>query len=62
MIQQSLTELPPDLAMRILQMIQATPTEMEKQNLKEFLTEFVSRRSDLDLKIFPTTFLTWLEL
>jgi len=62
MIQQSLTELSPDLAMRILQMIQATPTEMEKQNLKEFLTEFVSRRSDLDLKIFPTTFLTWLEL
>ncbi|CAB4164110.1 Radical SAM [uncultured Caudovirales phage] len=62
MIQQSLTELPPDLAMRILQMIQATPTEMEKQNLKEFLTEFVSRRPDLDLRIFPTTFLTWLEL
>ena len=62
MIQQSLTELPPDLAMRVLQMMQAAPTALEKQNLKEFLTEFVSRRSDLDLKIFPTTFLTWLEL
>ena len=62
MIQQSLTELSPDLAMSVLQMMQATPTEMEKKNLKEFLTEFVSRRPDLDLKIFPTTFLTWLEL
>jgi organic radical activating enzyme len=61
-IQQSLTELPSELTIKVLQIINTTPTDMEKQNLKEFLTEFVSRRPDLDLSIFPSTFLTWLEL
>ena len=47
---------------QILQSIQATPTEQQKNNCKEFLVEFTSRRSDLSLKIFPPHFLQWLGL
>jgi organic radical activating enzyme len=41
--------------------IAAEPTELQRISIKEFLLEF-SRRRNLNLNVFPTTFLTWLEI
>jgi organic radical activating enzyme len=43
----------------IMESIKAEPSQLQRQNLKEFLTEFVNRRPDLSLDIFPSTFLEW---
>jgi len=37
------------------------PTESQRKGIRDFLTTFVARRPDLDLKIFPKTFLQWLD-
>ena len=42
--------------------IQKEPTEVERGSLQKFLVEFVRRRPDLDLDIFPESFLKWAEL
>lgn len=55
-------KLPEFLRSQILKSIQATPTEQQKNNCKEFLIEFTNRRPDLSLTIFPPTFLQWLGL
>jgi organic radical activating enzyme len=57
-----LSELPLAFSESLLKSIQATPTEQERLNIKEFLCEFVSRRPDLTLNIFPKTFLNWMEI
>jgi hypothetical protein len=57
-----LSELPLELSEPLLKSIQATPTDQERLNIKEFLCEFVSRRPDLTLNIFPKTFLNWMEI
>jgi hypothetical protein len=35
---------------------------MERQNIKEFLYEFTKRRKDIDLTVFPKTFLEWIQI
>jgi len=35
---------------------------MERISLQKFLVEFVRRRPNLDLDIFPKSFLKWMEL
>jgi len=60
-IVQDLLTLPKDVHEPILRSIQREPSNLEKQNIKEFLTEFTERRKDLDLKVFPRTFLEWLQ-
>ena len=45
----------------IEQSMQQVPTETQRQNIKLFLKEFTSRRKDLDMSIYPTTFLNWID-
>lgn len=47
---------------QILQSMEHIPDENHKISLREFLIQFTSRRSDLSLKIFPKTFLEWLDI
>jgi organic radical activating enzyme len=61
-IQQSIAVLPAGMQETLLKSMSPIPTELQKQNLHAFLKEFVRRRSDLHLDIFPQSFLTWLEL
>jgi hypothetical protein len=60
-IQHSILTLPEHMQIAIRKSIQKEPTELERCNLREFLIEFVRRRSDLDLNIFPESFLKWME-
>lgn len=58
-VRQEITSLPDSISHPILQSLEPTPTEEQRIGLKEFLCQFVERRKDLDLTIFPETFLTW---
>jgi len=42
--------------------IQAAVDEVQKHDMSIFLSEFVKRRSDLNLDIYPTSFLNWLNI
>lgn len=53
--------LPDKIKNPILQSIDASPTDTDRTNIGIFLKEFVSRRPDLDLSIFPKHFLQWTE-
>lgn len=46
----------------IVASIRPEATQKEKQNCREFLLEFTNRRPDLQLSIFPPSFLEWLEI
>jgi organic radical activating enzyme len=61
-IQNSMLDLPEHMQIAIKKSIQKEPTEVERGSLQKFLLEFVRRRSDLDLDIFPESFLKWAEL
>ena len=58
----NIKDLPDSVQMSIKKSILPEPTELQRINISEFLTQFVSRRSDLDLEIFPKTFIHWLGL
>ena len=58
----SIRDLPQEMQIKILKSIHATPTEQEKCDLKIFLKEFVKRRPNLSLTVFPNSFIKWLEL
>ena len=45
----------------IITSLDPVPTEEQRINTRIFLKEFIKRRPDLDIKIFPKTFLDWLE-
>lgn len=62
LIEQNVASLPLGYSTRILDSIRAEPAEMHRINIRAFLQEFVKRRSDLTLAVFPSTFLKWLEL
>lgn len=61
-IQNSISTLPGHMQIAIKKSIQKNPTDLERRNLREFLAEFTRRRPDLNLNIFPTSFLKWMEL
>lgn len=44
----------------ILPSIEAEPSESDRKNISMFLHEFVRRRSELSLDIYPKTFLSWI--
>jgi len=46
----------------IISSIAQESTDNQKNNLKYFLEEFVKRRNDLSLSIFPKSFLQWLNI
>ena len=52
--------LPESMKNQILQSMSAEPTESQRQGIKQFLTEFVNRRKDLDITIYPKHFLNWI--
>jgi organic radical activating enzyme len=58
----SIKDLPDSVKHSIKKTILPEPTELQRTNIAEFLTQFVSRRPDLDLEIFPKTFVNWLGL
>ena len=45
----------------VLSSLLSVPTLAEKQDLTQFLKEFVARRPALSLTVFPKTFIDWLE-
>jgi organic radical activating enzyme len=59
-ITQQLLSLPENIQRPIRQSMTETPTETQRQNIKTFLKEFVTRRKNLDVNIYPTHFLDWM--
>jgi organic radical activating enzyme len=45
---------------KIIQSLDLDPTQEQIRNLKMFLTEFTRRRSDLNIDIYPRSFLDWI--
>ena len=54
--------LPEHVQNKIVQSMSAEPTEQQRQDLGAFLKQFVSRRPDIDLNIYPRNFLEWLNI
>lgn len=61
-IRKDMGELPADIQQSILSGLEYEPTEEDRVTLKEFLLEYVKRRRDLTLNIYPKSFLNWLEI
>lgn len=59
-LKQQWNTLPAKYLEPLLRSMQATAREIDRINIAEFLTQFVSRRSDLDLNIYPQSFLQWI--
>lgn len=55
-------DMPEDIRNKITQSIAAQPTEQQRLDLSAFLTQFVGRRVDINLGVFPKNFLEWLGL
>lgn len=60
LIKNSLMTLPESVYQPIVSSMSANPTPEEKQQLKEFLTEFIKRRPDLSMQVFPKSFVKWI--
>jgi molybdenum cofactor biosynthesis enzyme MoaA len=60
LIADSIQNLPNEMQLKILKSINSTPTDQEKNELTIFLREFVKRRKNLSLTIFPDSFIKWL--
>jgi organic radical activating enzyme len=60
-IMQDIQSLPEYYQTQIAQSIQADPGETQRQQMSEFLKEYAARRN-LDLSIYPTSFLEWLDI
>lgn len=61
MILQDIQSLPDHYQEQIAQSIQADPSESQRQQMSEFLKEYVARRN-LDVNIYPRSFLEWLNI
>ena len=61
-LKNDLETLPLTISQPILHSLQATPTDVQRTNIRDFLIQFTARRKDLNLNIFPKTFLKWLEI
>lgn len=59
-IKEELKDIPYSLTTDILQSIDNNPTVEDKTALVKFLNRFVSSRPDINLDIFPSSFLTWI--
>jgi organic radical activating enzyme len=60
-IMQNIKSLPEHYQTQIAQSIQADPSELQRQQMSEFLKEYVTRKN-LDVNIYPKTFLEWLDI
>jgi organic radical activating enzyme len=61
MILQDIESLPAHYQTQIAQSVQADPSESQRQQMSEFLKEYVARRT-LDASIYPKSFLEWLDI
>jgi len=61
-IQKDIETLPAHIKDPILKSMATDPTEQERIAISTFLKEFVARRADISMGIFPQSFLNWLEL
>ena len=61
MILQNIQTLPEHYQTQIAQSVQADPSETQRQQMSEFLKEYVARRN-LDVSIYPKSFLEWLDI
>jgi len=61
LIIEQIQSLPENMRQPIEQSLLQVPTETQRQNIKKFLQEFVYRRKDLDMSIYPKTFLNWID-
>jgi organic radical activating enzyme len=61
MILQDIQSLPEHYQTQIAQSVQADPSETQRQQMSEFLKEYVARRN-LDASIYPKSFLEWLDI
>jgi len=46
----------------IMKSLNSVPSEQQRQQTSNFLTQFVQRRPGLNLNIFPADFLKWLNI
>jgi organic radical activating enzyme len=53
-------DMPIETKEQILSSLAPEPSKMQRIHIKEFLTEFVKRRDDISLDIFPKSFLKWM--
>jgi len=60
-ILQDIESLPEHYQTQIAQSIQAEPTQLQRQKMSEFLKEYAARRN-LDMSIYPPSFLEWLNI
>ena len=60
-IMQQIQSLPENIQQSIRKSITETPTDTQRQNIKIFLKEFVSRRKNLNVNVYPTHFLDWMD-
>lgn len=60
-IMQDIQSLPDHYRTQIAQSVQANPSEAQRQQMSEFLKEYAVRRN-LDMNIYPQSFLEWLDL
>jgi hypothetical protein len=61
LILKDIQSLPDHYQTQIAQSIQADPSESQRQQMSEFLKEYVTRRT-LDANIYPKSFLEWLDI
>jgi hypothetical protein len=61
-IRSSLSLLPSSVTEPILASLNATPTDEEVLHLKQFLKQFIQRRPNLSLDIYPKSFVDWIRI
>lgn len=52
--------LPEKYRVPLKKTLSSTPTEIDRQDMAKFLKDFVKRRTDLNLGIYPKSFINWL--
>jgi organic radical activating enzyme len=61
-VQDQLTCLPNSDAEKILQTLSSPAAELDRRALADFLVRFIKHRKDIDLSIFPKTFVDWIKV
>jgi len=53
--------LPVDTYSNVVKSITPTPSNIQRINVREFITQFIERRTNISIDIFPKSFLKWIE-
>ena len=61
-LEQQFSELPIKFRDELVRSMKALANDADRQKISEFLKQYVERRPDLDLGIYPLNFLQWLKL